>query len=62
MPGGPTAGWSSDNALKHGSWLSTAQIEFSMLSGCCLEQKSPDETVLRREASAQVPVHSVAQT
>ena len=28
---------------KHGSWLNMAEIEFSVLSRCCLKQRLPDE-------------------
>ena len=28
---------------KHGSWLNMAEIEFSVLSRCCLKQRVPDE-------------------
>ena len=37
---------------KHGSWLNMAEIEFSVLSRCCLRQRLPDEDMLRRETQA----------
>ena len=36
---------------KHGSWLNMAEIEFSVLSRCCLSQRLPSEEALRREPS-----------
>ena len=33
---------------KHGSWLNMAEIEFSVLSRCCLSQRLPSEEALRR--------------
>ena len=39
---------------KHGSWLNMAEIEFSVLSRCCLRQRLPDEEALRREVLALV--------
>ena len=39
---------------KHGSWLNMAEIEFSVLSRCCLRQRLPDEDALRREVQALV--------
>ena len=35
---------------KHGSWLNMAEIEFSVLSRCCLRQRLPGEDALRRES------------
>jgi len=37
---------------KHGSWLNMAEIEFSVLSRQCLDQRIPSETALRRECAA----------
>ena len=37
---------------KHGSWLNMAEIEFSILSRCCLRQRLPDEASLIRQVSA----------
>jgi len=37
---------------KHGSWLNIAEIEFSILSRQCLDQRIPDETALQREVAA----------
>jgi hypothetical protein len=37
---------------KHGSWLNMAEIEFSVLSRQCLDQRIPDETTLQREVAA----------
>jgi hypothetical protein len=37
---------------KHGSWLNMAEIEFSVLSRQCLDQRIPDETTLKQEAAA----------
>ena len=37
---------------KHGSWLNMAEIEFSVLSRCCLKQRVPDEPALRREVQS----------
>ena len=34
---------------KHGSWLNMAEIEFSVLTRCCLKQRVPDELAPRRE-------------
>ena len=39
---------------KHGSWLNMAEIEFSVLSRCCLRQRLPGEDALRREVQALV--------
>ena len=36
----------------HGSWLNMAEIEFSILSRCCLGQRLPDVETLRREVHA----------
>lgn len=37
---------------KHGSWLNMAEIEFSILSRCCLRQRLPDVETLSREVQA----------
>jgi len=37
---------------KHGSWLNVAEIEFSVLSRQCLDQRMPSEAALRRECAA----------
>ena len=36
----------------HGSWLNTAEIEFSVISRSCLRQRLPDEESLCREVNA----------
>ena len=47
---------------KHGSWLNMAEIEFSVLSRCCLKQRVPDEPALRGEVQALVTERNVART
>ena len=47
---------------KHGSWLNMAEIEFSVLSRCCLKQRLPDEDALRREVRALVTKRNAAQS
>ena len=47
---------------KHGSWLNMAEIEFSVLSRCCLKQRLPDEQALRRETQALVRERNAART
>jgi transposase len=37
---------------KHGSWLNMAEIEFSVLSRQCLNQRIPDQVTLARETAA----------
>ena len=37
---------------KHSSWLNMAEIELSVLSGQCLDQRIPDEVTLRHEIAA----------
>jgi uncharacterized small protein (DUF1192 family) len=37
---------------KHGSWLNMAEIELSVLSRQCLEQRIPDQETLQREVAA----------
>ena len=54
---------------KHGSWLNPvssrgqamAEIEFSVLSRCCLKQRLPDEDALRREVQALVKERNTAR-
>ena len=45
---------------KHGSWLNMAEIEFSVLSRCCLRQRLRDEDALRREVQALVKERNAA--
>jgi len=46
---------------KHGSWLNMAEIELSVLSGQCLDQRIADADRLRREIAAwQTPRNSAA--
>ena len=54
-------GWSSTTPPKHGSWLNMAEIEFSVLSRCCLRQRLPGEDALRREVQALVTGRNAAQ-
>lgn len=37
---------------KHASWLNMAEIEFSVLSRACLQQRIPDEATLKRQVQA----------
>jgi hypothetical protein len=37
---------------KHGSWLNMAEIELSVLSGQCLDQRIPDRLCLQQEVAA----------
>jgi DDE superfamily endonuclease len=37
---------------KHGSWLNMAEIELSVLSGQCLDQRIPDQPCLEHEVAA----------
>ena len=37
---------------KHGSWLNMAEIELSVLSGQCLDQRIPDLPCLEHEVAA----------
>ena len=46
---------------KHGGWLNMAEIEFSVLSRCCLKQRLPDEDMLRRETRALVRERNATQ-
>ena len=46
---------------KHGSWLNMAEIEFSVLSRCCLKQRLPDEDALGREVQALVRERNAAR-
>ena len=54
-------GWSSTTPPKHGTWLNMAEIEFSVLSRCCLKQRVPHEPALRREVQASVTERNVAR-
>ena len=47
---------------KHGSWLNMAEIEFSVLSRCCLRQRLPDEETLEREVQALVRERNAVQS
>ena len=46
---------------KHGSWLNMAEIEFSVLSRCCLRQRLPGEDTLWREVQALVTERNAAR-
>ena len=46
---------------KHGSWLNMAEIEFSVLSRCCLKQRLPNEDALGREVQALVRERNAAR-
>ena len=46
---------------KHGSWLNMAEIEFSVLSRCCLKQRLPDEEALGMEVQALVRERNAAR-
>ena len=46
---------------KHGSWLNMAEIEFSVLSRCCLKQRLPGGETLGREVQALVKERNAAQ-
>ncbi len=37
---------------KHGSWLNIAEIELSVLSGQCLDQRIPNQESLKQEVAA----------
>jgi transposase len=47
---------------KHGSWLNMVEIELSVLSGQCLDQRIPDEDVLRHEVTAWEEPRNAQQT
>ena len=47
---------------KHGSWLNMAEIEFSVLSRCCLKQRLPDEEALGRQVQALVTERNAARS
>ncbi len=47
---------------KHGSWLNLAEIEFSVLSRCCLRQRLPDEETLEREIQTLVRERNAVQS
>jgi hypothetical protein len=40
---------------KHGSWLTSAESEFSVLSRQCLDRRVPDAATLAREVAAWQP-------
>ena len=46
---------------KHGSWLNMAEIEFSVLSRCCLKRRLADEETLQREVQALVTERNATQ-
>ena len=46
---------------KHGSWLNMAEIEFSVLSRSCLNQRLSGEVALRREVDALVTERNAAR-
>ncbi|NJN18205.1 MAG: IS630 family transposase [Oscillochloris sp.] len=46
---------------KHGSWLNMAEIEFAVLASQCLDQRIPDQTILRRECGAWTTRRNDAQ-
>jgi len=47
---------------KHGSWLNIAEIEFSVLSRQCLDQRIPDQPTLAAEVAAWVTDRNAAGT
>lgn len=47
---------------KHGSWLNMAEIEFSVLSRQCLDQRIPDQETLVRQIAAWVENRNVTET
>ena len=47
---------------KHGSWLNMAEIEFSVLSRQCLDQRIPDEPALARGVGAWVEHRNLNET
>jgi uncharacterized small protein (DUF1192 family) len=46
---------------KHGSWLNMAEIELSVLSGQCLDQRIPDPPALEHEIAAWEADRNAAQ-
>lgn len=46
---------------KHGSWLTMAEIELSVLSRQCLDRRIPDQATLRQEAGAWAARRNAAQ-
>ena len=46
---------------KHGSWLNMAEIEFSVISRCCLGQRLPGDEILCREIKAPERERNEAQ-
>ena len=59
-PGGLRNGWSSTTPRSTGG-LNMAEIEFSVLSRCCLKQRLPDEDALGREVQALVRERNAAR-
>lgn len=52
-----------EHTPKHGSWLNQAEIEWSVLSGQCLDRRIPDTATLRREVVAwQTARNDIAAT
>ena len=56
-PGGLPNGWSFTTPR----WLNMAEIEFSVLSRCCLKRRIPDEETLEREVQALVRERNASQ-
>ena len=46
---------------KHSSWLNMAEIELSVLSGQCLDQRIPDEHALSHEIAAWQKLRNAQQ-
>ncbi|HEC36327.1 MAG TPA: hypothetical protein ENI39_07320 [Anaerolineae bacterium] len=46
---------------KHGSWLNTAEIEFSILARQCLNRRLPDVESVGREVKAWTEARNAAQ-
>ena len=49
-----------EHTPKHGSWLNQAEIEWSVLSGQCLNRRIPDSATLEREVAAWQAERNVA--
>ena len=47
---------------KHGSWLTMAEIEFSVLSRQCLDRRIPDQATLASEVAAWVAARNTEAT
>jgi hypothetical protein len=47
---------------KHASWLDMAEIELSVLSSQCLDQRIPDKTTLVREVTAWMHDRNIEQS